>query len=97
MNQPTAPVWAPQHLRLGIRAAGVALWSWNVESDRLTMDAVGYALWNVPKDLEVAFEDLSRHIHPADRDRVRAAFNATRGILGPYEIDFRILVEDEVR
>ena len=70
MNQPTAPVWAPQHLRLGIRAAGVALWSWNVESDRLTMDAVGYALWNVPKDLEVAFEDLSRHIHPADRDRV---------------------------
>lgn len=97
MNQPTAPVWAPQHLRLGIRAAGVALWSWNVETDRLTMDAVGYALWNVPEDLEVAFEDLSRHIHPADRDRVRAAFNATRGILGPYEIDFRILVEDEVR
>lgn len=36
-------------------------------------------------------------IHPADRDRVRAAFGATRGIVGAYEIDFRILVGDDVR
>ncbi|MFC5390199.1 HWE histidine kinase domain-containing protein [Brevundimonas bullata] len=97
MNQPNAPVWHEKHLRLGIRAAGVALWSWNVETDRLTMDAIGYALWNLPEDAGVTFEDLSMHIHPADRDRVRAAFNATRGIVGPYEIDFRILIEDEVR
>lgn len=45
----------------------------------------------------MTFEDLSAHIHPADRDRVRAAFAATRAVLGPYEIDFRILVGDEVR
>jgi PAS domain-containing protein len=45
----------------------------------------------------ITFEDLSAHIHPADRDRVRAAFHATRGIIGPYETDFRILVGDEVR
>lgn len=97
MNQPNAPVWHEKHLRLGIRAAGVALWSWNVETDRLTMDAIGYALWSLREDAGVTFEDLSMHIHPADRDRVRAAFNATRGIVGPYEIDFRILIEDEVR
>lgn len=97
MNQPNAPVWHEKHLRLGIRAAGVALWSWNVDTDRLTMDAIGYALWNVSEDAGVTFEDLSKHIHPADRDRVRVAFNATRGIVGPYEIDFRILIEDEVR
>ena len=36
-------------------------------------------------------------IYPADRDRVRAAFTATRAIIGPYEIDFRIMIEDEVR
>jgi hypothetical protein len=28
----------------------------------------------------VAFEDLSARIHPADRDRVKAAFAATRAI-----------------
>ena len=40
---------------------------------------------------------LSAPIHPADRDRVRAAFAATRAVLGSYEIDFRIVNNDEVR
>jgi two-component sensor histidine kinase len=95
--QPGSAVWDEEHLRLGVRAAGVALWAWNVETDRLTLDEIGYDLWSVPKETEVTFEDLSAHIHPADRDRVRAAFHATRGIVGPYETDFRILVGDEVR
>jgi PAS domain-containing protein len=45
----------------------------------------------------VTFDDLSSHIHPADRDRVKAAFAATRAIIGAYEIDFRIMVGEEVR
>jgi len=97
MAQPETPVWNEKHLRLGVRAAGIALWSWNVDSDRLTMDEIGYDLWAMPRGDGVTFEDLSANIHPADRDRVRAAFSATRGIVGPYEIDFRILVGDEVR
>ena len=97
MSQPVMPVWDEKHLRLGVEAAGIALWSWNVDSDCLTMDDIGYDLWALPKGDGVTFEDLSANIHPADRDRVRAAFNATRGIVGPYEIDFRILVKDEVR
>lgn len=97
MIQPGSPVWDEEHLRLAVVAAGVALWSWDVDTDRLTMDDVGYDLWTVPKGVEVTFEDLSAHIHPADRDRVRAGFRATRGIVGPYEIDFRIMVKEEVR
>jgi two-component sensor histidine kinase len=91
------PLWTEANLRLAIDAAGVALWSWNVDSDKLTMDESGYRLWGVPISEFVSFEDLSAHIHPADRDRVRAAFSATRAVVGPYEIDFRILVGDEVR
>jgi PAS domain-containing protein len=78
--------WNPEHLRLAIEAAGVALWSWNVDTDELTMDERAFALWGVPQSDTVTFEDLSAHIHPADRDRVRAAFSATRAILGAYEI-----------
>src|SRR4051794_21014254 len=37
------------------------------------------------------------HIHPADRDRVRAAFAATRSVGGSYEIDFRIMLAEDVR
>jgi two-component sensor histidine kinase len=61
------------------------------------MDEQAFKLWGLPFSREVKFEDLSAHIHPADRDRVRDAFTATRGIIGSYEIDFRIMVEEEIR
>jgi two-component sensor histidine kinase len=96
-EQTKPPIWSSGNLRLAIEAAGVALWSWNVDNDKLTMDESGYRLWGVPISEFVTFEDLSAHIHPADRDRVRAAFSATRGISGPYEIDFRIIVDDDIR
>jgi two-component sensor histidine kinase len=92
------PVWDPEHYRLAIAAAGVALWSWNVDTNRFKMDERAFALWGAPLSEYVTFEDLSAHIHPADRDRVKAAFTATRALVGPYEIDFRIIVgADEVR
>jgi two-component sensor histidine kinase len=80
-----------------VTAAGVALWAWNVDSDLFTMDEQGFELWGVPRSDSVTFEQLSAHIHPADRDRVRAAFAATRAVLGAYETDFRIIVGDEIR
>lgn len=61
------------------------------------MDEKAFALWGLPWAKDVLFEQLSEHIHPADRDRVRAAFEATRSVDGPFEIDFRILLQDEVR
>ncbi|EXS69726.1 sensor histidine kinase [Sphingobium sp. Ant17] len=94
---PKAHEWQPEQLRRANIAAGVALWAWNVDTDAFTMDDLGFNLWGVPQGEKVTFEKLSARIHPADRDRVRSAFNATRAILGSYEIDFRILIGDEVR
>lgn len=91
------PVWDSGHLRLAIAAAGVALWSWNVDTNRFAMDQRAFELWGVPLSEYVSFDDLSAHIHPADRDRVKAAFAATRAIVGAYEIDFRVMVGEEVR
>ena len=75
----------------------MALWSWQVDDDRFAMDERAFDLWGLPWSDAVTFEKLSTHIHPADRDRVRAAFNATRSVEGSYEIDFRICLGDEVR
>lgn len=88
--------WTTEHLHLAIEAAGVTLWSWNVDTDKLTMDDRAFDLWGVPRSATVIFEDLSARIHPADRDRVRAAFAATRAVLEPYEIDFRIMLGNDV-
>jgi two-component sensor histidine kinase len=89
--------WGEDVLRRAIDAAGIALWEWNVDTDALLMDRPGYDLWDVPADEMLTFEHLSAKIHPADRDRVRAAFLATRTVTGPYEIDFRTLIGLQVR
>lgn len=41
------PQWGVSDLRHAIQAAGVALWSWDVETDRITMDAHSFHLWGV--------------------------------------------------
>ncbi|MDQ0393160.1 sensor histidine kinase [Labrys monachus] len=91
------PLREAQNLKRALNAAGVALWSWTVETDAFAMDERGFALWGLPQTKNVTFEDLSSRIHPADRDRVRAAFAATRAMVGAYEIDFRILLDEEIR
>jgi two-component sensor histidine kinase len=89
--------WTPDNLQRAIHAAGVALWSWDVAGDKFAMDDAGFEMWSLPMRANVKFEDLSARIHPADRDRVREAFTATRGVEGAYEIDFRIIIGDEIR
>jgi two-component sensor histidine kinase len=94
---PTPSYWDESRLRLAVLAAGVALWSWHIDTDRLDLDDLAFELWAISPSDNVTFEDLSKRIHPADRDRVRAAFAATKAIIGPYELDFRIIIDDEVR
>jgi len=89
--------WPSAELLHGFEAAGLSLWTWNVDDDSFTMDERGFRLWGLDWNEQLTFEDLSQHIHPADRDRVRAAFNATRGVAGNYETDFRIVIGTEVR
>lgn len=97
-SEVTMPVWHEKHLRAATRAAGVALWSWNVDTDAITMDEPAYDLWEVSKDeRKITFEILSKNIHPADLERVRSAFAATRAVVGAYEIDFRILTGTDIR
>jgi two-component sensor histidine kinase len=91
-------IWTTEALRLAIEAAGVALWSWDIETDELALDMASRRLWGITDRREkVQFEELSAHIHPADRDRVKEAFHATRAVSGSYEIDFRIMIGDVVR
>ena len=53
------PVWNEKHLRAATDAAGVALWSWNVDTDAITMDERAYDLWEISKDEKnVTFEML---------------------------------------
>ncbi len=92
-----AQAWYQEHLAVAIKASCVSIWAWQVDTDNFAMDKHGFELWGVPWADEVTFEELSERIHPVDRNRVRAAFSATRSVEGLYEIDFRICLDEEVR
>lgn len=55
-QNPKADEWTADHLRLAIAAAGVALWTWNVDTDQLTMDEQGFELWGLAWSHKVTFE-----------------------------------------
>jgi two-component sensor histidine kinase len=90
-------IWDSARLRIALESAGVGTWSWNVDTDRITLDAAALSIWGISDTGIVTFKTLSATIHPADLDRVRAAFEATREIVGPYETDFRIRRGNETR
>jgi PAS domain-containing protein len=46
----TMQAWHEKHLRAATHAAGVALWSWNVDTDAITLDERAYDLWGISKD-----------------------------------------------
>ncbi len=91
------PEWDARILRDALNAAKVALWSWNVESDEITLDELGFDLWGMPRETPMTFDRLSRHIHPDDRDRVKTVFAGTPGLHGAYETDFRIMFDGGIR
>ena len=92
-----ALVWSADRLRTAAKAAGVALWSWNVDTGDIALDERARSLWDVSADQPVTMQTLSERIHPADLDRVQHAIEGTRTIDGPYEIDFRIQRGDAIR
>lgn len=89
--------WSVKDRQLATDAASIAVWRWNVDTDAFDMDEPACELWGMKHTDHLKFEHLSEKIHPADRDRVRAAFTATRSMDGPFEIDFRIMVDKSVR
>lgn len=90
-------IWELDGLGFAMEAAGVALWSWNVDSDKIRLDDRAFELWGLPPADTVTFEELSANIHPEDLDKVRASFAAKRERFGLYETDFRLLLGKEVR
>lgn len=89
-------VWDANRLRTATDAAGVGLWSWNIDADEFTMDERSHKLWGVSRG-PITFEDLSSRIHPDDILKVRDAFTKARKVVGAYEADFRILHSGEIR
>jgi two-component sensor histidine kinase len=96
-HESDALVWNAERLRMASDAAGVAQWSWNVDTNEISMDERAHVMWGVLRNGSLTTKTLSSRIQSSDLDEVRIVLEATRRKPGPYEVDFRILRGDEVR
>jgi PAS domain S-box-containing protein len=78
-------------LQLAIDAAGLGIWDWDVEQDRLVWDDSNYQLYGIRKDeFSGAFEAWSRCLVPEDVARARADVEAALRGDHEYRSDFRV-------
>ena len=83
-----------ERLQLAIDAAGLGIWDWDVEQDRLVWDDSMYRLYGVRKEeFGGAFDAWRRCLVPEDRER--AAGDVEAALRGrEYRSDFRVRRED---
>jgi PAS domain S-box-containing protein len=71
-------------------------WYLDMAADRLTWSAETYRIFGLPPDTPLTLEDFFAHVHPKDRTTVRQAWR--QALAGaPYQIQHRILIDDQVR
>ena len=76
-------------LKLGLEAAGTRIWEWDIAADRVRWTP------EPPASAEPVGNGASAQawiltVHPADRERVRAAIEACLAHGGSYELEFRV-------
>jgi PAS domain S-box-containing protein len=86
---------AAEHLRLAQEAGGVATWWADERTGRLHASPQFARLWGVPAGSELTTAQQLELIHPADRDRVIAAYAAAlAGRTRIYKVDYRVVWPD---
>ncbi|MBS1141805.1 MAG: hypothetical protein H6R13_3258 [Proteobacteria bacterium] len=76
--------------------AHLGSWTLDISSDHLTWSDEVYKIFGVAKDQPLRIADFLDRIHPDDRDRVLADWNAA--LQGqPYDSEHRITIDQQVR
>jgi diguanylate cyclase (GGDEF)-like protein/PAS domain S-box-containing protein len=90
---------APSELQLrsqAIESAGAALWEWNARRDEVKVSPLIELTLGLPAgDLSCKFDDFAKHLHSADKERVRLLLwgvNEKNG--GHIRTDFRMRHND---
>ncbi|MCY7276478.1 MAG: PAS domain-containing protein, partial [Phormidesmis sp. CAN_BIN44] len=84
-----------ERLRLGLQAARMGTWDWNIAENRIIWSANMEALFGLaPGEFDGSYDQFVARLHPDDRDRVLEAINAAMTPGANYDIEFRVLYPD---
>jgi PAS domain S-box-containing protein len=91
-----AALEASEHkLRLGLMAANLGTWRYDVRSRAFEPDNVTKRLHGLAKDQVIeTLDDAVRHVHPADLPDVQQAFVASRAPNVSHRLEYRVVRPD---
>ncbi len=91
---------AAERMDLATRASNIGTWDYDPANNILRWDARCKALFGLPPDAEVTYEDdFLRGLHPDDRERADRAVSQALNPLAPqsYDIEYRTIgIEDGI-
>lgn len=83
--------------RMALDAAGIAIWVWNPDNNRLFWDDRMLELYGAPRSLRetgLYYEFWASHVHPEDRPQVEDKLQQLLAGTGAYDPVFRIIRDD---
>jgi PAS domain S-box-containing protein len=83
-----------RRLAMAASAARLALWEWDLSSNRIWVSTNGRALYGVTDQEEIDFDRFMQTVHPEDHPLVRTAIEKALHGHEPYHIDYRIVLSD---
>lgn len=82
-------------LRLALNAAQMGVWDWDIEKESVTYSKREEAIFGfAPGDFDRTYQAFFNRIHPEDRKRVNQANQNTIKNGDEYDIDYRIIWQD---
>lgn len=76
------------------RVARVGSWEWNIVEDQVWWSQQMYEIFREPPSYELSSASLYEHVHPEDRERLRAQVDQTLADDAPYHLSLRIVRGD---
>lgn len=73
-------------------AAQLALWEWDISTDRIWVSSEGRMLYGVEPGPEITFKRFAATLHPEDRPKVARAVDAALAGTEPFSADYRVVL-----
>ena len=83
-----------ERLRLAMKAAALAVWSWDIPGDRLRMSDLVTRMHTETSPAEVSYKEFLAMVDPEDRVQVEAAVQEAIRTRKDFEVEYRIPQRD---
>jgi len=86
---------ASDRLKLALDAARLGDWSWDAETDIVTMSETAGIIFGIPAGPLMTWTQMNYLLHEDDRERARRAVDTALATRGEYDIEYRVLHSDK--